>query len=194
MAEEYCGVKFKTIFRGKKLVIDSKVLELINWCKEFNKIGFTPSCAGNFSFRSGNGFIVSCSRADFSNPEVEDFVEVIGVDINKKEVYVNGVKEPSAESFLHNEIYKRRKDVNAVFHGHSDDFLKYGGKLSLPITEKEQPGGTIELMHEVVKVLGNNSFILIRNHGFISLGDSIGTAGNFAVKRFTQLQRVKKAA
>ena len=82
--------------------------------------------------------------------------------------------------------------MNAIFHGHSDDFLKYGDKLSLPITEKEQPGGTIELMREVVNVLDNNSFILIRNHGFISLGDSIGTAGNLAVKRYNQLLKVKK--
>lgn len=192
MTEEYCGVKFRTVFNSKKVLSNDKLIELINWCKEFNKIGFTPNKSGNLSFRSGKGFIISCSRADFSNPTADDFIEVIGADMQKKEVYVNGLKEPSSESFLHGEIYARRKDVNAVFHGHSEDFLKYGEKLQLPITEKEEPSGSIELMKEVVKVLGNNSFILIRNHGFVSLGDSIGSAGNLAVKRYTQLQRVKK--
>jgi len=93
---------------------------------------------------------------------------------------------------MHNEIYQRRNDINAVFHGHSEDFLKDGDKLNLPITEKEQPGGTLELMREVTKVLNNNNFILIKNHGFISLGDSMGTAGNLAIKRYNQLQRVKR--
>src|SRR3989339_338221 len=192
MTEKYCGVKFRTIFNTKRILSNDKILELINWCKEFNKIGFVGEFAGNLSFRSDDGFIISCSKADFCNVGVGDFVEVIGVDISKRDVYANGIKEPSSESFLHNEIYSRRRDVNAIFHGHSDDFLKYGDKLSLPITEKEQPGGTIELMREVVNVLDNNSFILIRNHGFISLGDSIGTAGNLAVKRYNQLLKVKK--
>lgn len=195
MSEEYCGVKFKTIFNNKKILNNSKILELINWCNEFNKMGFTPSYngnAGNLSFRSDNGFIISCSKADFSKVNIEDFTEVISVDISKKEILVNGVKEPSAESFMHNEIYSRRDDVNAVFHGHSEDFLKYGDKLNLTMTKKEEAGGTIELMREVIKILKNNNFILIKNHGFLSLGDSLGSAGNLAVKRYNQLQRIKK--
>lgn len=192
MAEEYCGVKFRTIFNNKRILNNPKINYLINWCKEFNKMGFIGENAGNLSFRSNNGFIISCSRADFSEAPIEDFAEVIGIDISKKEVYVNGRKEPSAESFMHNEIYNRRNDVNSIFHGHSEDFLKYGNKLSLPITKKEQAGGTIELMREVTKILNDNNFILIKNHGFLSLGDSMGTAGNLAVKRYNQLQRVKR--
>ena len=192
MAEGYCGVKFKTIFDKKRILHNRKLLDLINWCKEFYKIGFTSDAAGNLSFRTDEGFIISCSRADFNNPNPEDFTEVIGIDISKKTVYANGLKEPSSETFLHNEIYQKRSDVNAIFHGHSEEFLKHGNKLSLPITQKEQPSGSIGLMKEVVKVLDNNNFILIKNHGFLSLGDSMGTAGNLAVKRYTQLQRVKR--
>lgn len=192
MSEEYCGVRFRTIFNNKRILNNPKILELIDWCKEFDKIGFIGENSGNLSFRTNNGFIISCSRADFSNANIEDFTEVIGVDISKREIFVNGIKEPSAESFMHNEIYQMRKDINAIFHGHNEDFLKYGDKLSLPITEKEQPGGTIELMREVVKVLKNNNFIIIKNHGFLSLGDSMGSAGNLAIKRFNQLQRIKK--
>jgi len=196
MAEEYCGVKFRTIFNNKTILKNKKIEELINWCKEFNRCGFTPKAAlgsaGNLSFRTDNGFIISCSQADFSNIDQEDFTEVLGVDISKKEILVNGRKEPSSESFMHHEIYQRRADVNAVFHGHSEEFLKYRGKLSLPITEKEKPGGSIALMKEVTKVLDDNNLILITNHGFLSLGDSMARAGNLAIKRYSQLQRVKK--
>lgn len=196
MTEEYCGVKFRSIFNNKTTISHKKIEELLNWCKEFNRCGFTPEAgagsAGNLSFRTIDGFIISCSQADFSNIEPEDFTEVLRVDISKRELLVNGRKEPSSESFMHNEIYQRRKDINTIFHGHSEEFLKYGDKLNLPITEKEQPGGSIELMREVTKVLGDNNFILIRNHGFLSLGDSMARAGNLAIKRYSQLQRVKK--
>jgi len=192
MAEEYCGVNCRTIFNNKRILNNPKIQQLISWCREFNKMGFIGENAGNLSFRSDDGFIISCSRADFPNIAQEDFTEVLSVDISKKEVLVNGIKEPSAESFMHNEIYQRRKDINAVFHGHSEEFLKYGDKLNLPITEKEQPGGTLELMREVTKVLKDNNFILIKNHGFLSLGDSMASAGNLAIKRHSQLQRIKR--
>lgn len=193
--EEYCGVKFRTVFNNKKLLSNPKISELINWCNEFHKMGFTPDAgdgsAGNLSFRTDDGFVVSCSQANFSKVTVKDFVEVINVDLKKREILVNGIKEPSSESFMHNEIYNKRGDVNAVFHGHSEEFLEFGEKLRLPITEKEEAGGSIELMKEVIKVLDNNNLILIKNHGFLSLGDSMGSAGNLAVKRYGQLQRVK---
>ncbi len=196
MTERYCGVKFRTIFDNKTILNNPKIAELINWCNEFHKMNFAPDAgkgsAGNLSFRTDKGFIISCSQADFSKLTIEDFTEVLSTDISKKEILVNGIKEPSAESFMHNEIYQRRNDINAVFHGHSEDFLKYGDKLSLPITEKEQPGGTLELMREVVKVLKNNNIILVKNHGFLALGDSMGSAGNLAVKRYNQLERVKE--
>ncbi len=57
MAEEYCGVKFRTIFNAKEILNDSEILELINWCNEFNKIGFTPGCngsAGNLAVKRYN--------------------------------------------------------------------------------------------------------------------------------------------
>lgn len=192
MTETYCGVKFKTVFKSKRVLNNPRIQELINWCTEFKKMGFIGDCEGNLSFRTDKGFIVSCARSGFSGLSSGDFTEVLAADISKKEIFVNGIKEPSSESFMHGEIYARRKDINAIFHGHSEDFLKYGERLGLPITEKEQPGGSIELMREVVKVLKNNNFILIRNHGFLSLGDTMGTAGNLAVKRYTQLQRVKR--
>ncbi len=196
MAEEYLGVKFRTVFNNKAILKNKKIAELINWCKEFDRCGFTPKAgggsAGNLSFRTSKGFIISRTQSEFSNISQEDFTEVLSVDISKKEILVNGIKEPSSESFMAGEIFRRRKDVNAVFHGHSEEFLKYGKKLDLPITEKEQPGGSIELMHEVIKVLDNKNFIILKNHGFISLGDSMAGAGNLAIKRYAQLQRIKK--
>ncbi|MBU0628410.1 MAG: class II aldolase/adducin family protein [Nanoarchaeota archaeon] len=191
MAEQYTGVKFKTVFKSRALVRDPRILDMINWAKEFSKMGFAHDKAGNVSFRTDNGFVITSTGSDLSNLTKEDFTEVTKVDLVKKEIHVNGIKEPSSESFFHNEIYRLRKDINSIFHGHNEDFLKFGVKLGFPITEKEQPGGTIELVKEISSVLGNNTFLLIKNHGFLSLGDSVGAAGNLAVKRYTQLQRVK---
>jgi len=124
MSEEYCGVKFRTRFCNKTILKNPEIKELINWCNEFHKIGFTPDAgkgsAGNLSFRTDNGFIISCSQANFSKVTIKDFTEVLSLNQSKKEIIVNGLKEPSSESFMHNEIYKRRSDINAVFHGHSE--------------------------------------------------------------------------
>ncbi len=195
MSEKYCGVKFKTIFENRCVVDNSGLIELSGWCKEFCKMGFTPKyngCAGNLSFRTRNGFIITSSMADFYNLSVEDFCEVLAVDLDAKAVYVNGVKVPSSETIMHSEIYKKRKDINAVFHGHSEDILKYGNRIGIVSTSEEKEAGSIELMREVVKVLDNNNFIIIKNHGFLSLGDSMASAGNLAIKRFNQIQRIKR--
>jgi len=40
--------------------------------------------------------------------------------------------------------------------------------------------GTIELAKEVLKVLGNNKLIVLKNHGFVSLGATMKEAGELA--------------
>jgi ribulose-5-phosphate 4-epimerase/fuculose-1-phosphate aldolase len=97
--EEYCGLKFRTIFNSRD-VENPRLHELINWCRQFNASGFTPkyeggSC-GNLSFRTSKGFIISCSQADFSIITQNDLTEVLGVDKTKEEIVVNGKNKPSS--------------------------------------------------------------------------------------------------
>lgn len=78
---------------------------------------------------------------------------------------------------MHAAIYEARPEVGAVFHGHHDRMLREGEKLGLPVTGKEQPYGTPEFVREILQILGRKKFLLIRNHGFVSLGATMEEAG-----------------
>ncbi len=93
------------------------------------------------------------------------------------------MKDPSSESMLHHEIYKMRPDVNAIFHGHSGLLLKRG---NLPTTKEEKAYGSIELVKEVSKILNKGNLLLMKNHGFLSLGKSMEEAGKLALTSLTQ--------
>jgi len=186
MSESYSGTKFKTIFKNKKILKSKKIKELIKWCKKFSKLGFANAAnkghPGNLSTKTSKGFIITAAGYDLGTLNKKDFVEVIKIEKNK--VYVNGIKEPSSESFIHNEVYKKRSDIKSVFHGHDKLTLK---SKSLPITKKEKPYGSISLAKEVAKVLDNNNYILIKNHGFVSLGETIEAAGDEALKQHKKI-------
>jgi ribulose-5-phosphate 4-epimerase/fuculose-1-phosphate aldolase len=83
---------------------------------------------------------------------------------------------------LHFAIYHARKDVQAVFHGHNQKILLCVNKLNLPETREKAPYGSIELVQSVMAVLGDANYILIRKHGFISLGATMNEAGERAIE------------
>jgi len=83
---------------------------------------------------------------------------------------------------MHFLVYNTRGDVNAIFHGHDKSIVKNAEKLKLPVTEDEAPSGTIELANEVLSVLDNNNFIVIKNGGFITFGRTMKDAGELALK------------
>jgi ribulose-5-phosphate 4-epimerase/fuculose-1-phosphate aldolase len=83
---------------------------------------------------------------------------------------------------LHFAIYHARKNVQAVFHGHSREILLCVNKLNVPETREKAPYGSMELVQSVMEVLGDANFILIRKHGFISLGGSMKEAGDRAIE------------
>jgi len=200
---KYSGVKFKTIFIEKREIKHAGIEELSIWGKKFVELGLAPKIvggfAGNLSFRTSNGFIITASGANLSELKSDDFVEVKTADINLKQIFVCGLKNASSESFLHHAIYIKLPEINAVFHGHDELTLKYNNLLNIPITEKEQPYGSIELVNEAVKILDNyilnnhkkSNYFLLKNHGFISFGKTMNEAGSNAVSQHSLAIKLK---
>jgi len=186
------AVKFHTNMVGQSAPHSERINEIRKWAKIFNDNNLTPivdggiSC-GNLSFRLKSGenkFIVTASQTGFYHELSDsDFVQVIDCNFDQKVVFALGEREPSSESMLHFAIYKSRPEVNAIFHGHSDEILANVENLKLVETVQEQPYGTAELAQEVLKVLGDNNFVVIKNHGFVSLGSSYDEAGNNALEK-----------
>ncbi len=186
----YQGVKFRIEIVRKEFPKDSMIEELKKWCREFHVHNFAPpykgGSYGNLSFRLEDGkdsFIITGSRVGLKDQLSDDcFVKVSSVDLKKKIVYAYGMREPSSESMLHFAIYQARKDVGAIFHGHCQKILSNANKLKILETTKEEPYGTIELVQRVSEILDQESFVIMKNHGFVSLGRTMKDAGELTLQ------------
>ena len=171
MSSQYIGTKFQTVFKDKNAIKNDNISTLIKWCNKFAEFGLSPKLVGGFggnlSFRTVEGFIITASGVNLKNLSENDFVEVIEADILLKKILVNGTKLPSSESLLHYYIYSQRLEINAVFHGHDEKVQQKCEQMKLPITEQEQPYGSVELIEEVGKILQNHFYLVLKNHGFL---------------------------
>lgn len=186
----YMGVKFRAVAMGRDFPRYAEIDDLKAWCTRFYEHGFTPEyeggSAGNLSFRIKEGenqFVITGAGITSKSRILDNsLVQVKSCDLSKEIVYYYGTRKPSSESMVHFAIYSARKDVNAVFHGHSEKILSNAVKLGLKQTETEEPEGTNKLVDAVLKVLGRENFIVMKNHGFISIGKTMKEAGEQAIK------------
>lgn len=182
-------IGFTVAWKGNSVPADDRTDELREWCRTFHRLELTPlyrgSSLGNLSFRlhkHDNSFIITASELGLKDRLTDDsFVLVHDCDLEKGIVTAGGTRNPSSESMLHHEIYRRRKDVHAVFHGHSKRILEAAHALSIPETCREEPFGSVELVVSVMEILSDHRFILMKNHGFLSLGRTMREAGEAAV-------------
>jgi L-fuculose-phosphate aldolase len=198
-------VKFKVKFLSHELPQDERIKCLSGWCFRFNESGLTPRLngtgrsLGNLSFRFGDGkpdFIITGSTLDSKEKLThDDFVRVVASHPEKMVVTAEGKRDPSSESMMHYEIYKCREDVNAIFHGHDKEIITKAHLLRLPETAKEELPGSVELLNEVIKILDNQHFVVMKNHGFLALGKTMNEAGNLALqikKKISDLRMANK--
>lgn len=186
-------IRFNSVFVSDQTPSGSEVEELKFWSREFQKNGLTPEVDGNYtgnlSFRSKEGFVITASGLKSKGNLTDDcFVYVKAYDEKSNTFVVEGMRQPSSETLMHMLIYKSNRGVNAVFHGHCDAIVCNAEGLGLPVTGREYASGTVELAHEVLKVVGGGMLVVLRNHGFVALGETMRGAGELALKA---LNRVK---
>ncbi|MCK5535023.1 class II aldolase/adducin family protein [bacterium] len=186
----YQGIKFKTKIINKEIPKHPGLEELKYWCREFHKFHLAPPYSGgsygNLSFRVKKGedsFIITGSKIGLKEKLSDDcFVKVLSSNLKAETIFISGIKEPSSESKLHLAIYRQRKDINAIFHGHCKKILSNADRLKIPQTQKEELYGTMELVQRVLEILDDKSFLIMKNHGFISLGKTMEKAGKLALE------------
>jgi L-fuculose-phosphate aldolase len=174
-------VQFRTEFIDGQLVDDPRLTKLKHWCSEFHRLNLAPLYAGgsygNLSFRvkpGFNEFVITASRLALKdNLSADAFILVSGVDLKQRVVRAHGRRVPSSESMLHHAVYAARPDINAVFHGHSTHFFTLG----LPETAKEEPYGSLALAQSVIPLITKHDLIVLKGHGFLSLGKDLDEAG-----------------
>lgn len=188
-------VQFETKFINKNLPKDRKIAYLIKWGKRFKELGIAPKTLGNLSFRTKSGFIITGTGTKLGELRPEDLVEVLEIkkENDKFTVYCRGKIIPSMETIFHNEIYKIRPEINAIFHLHDRLVLEKGDKLKIPCTEREQPPGSYLLAEEIKKILKERkgiNYLLLKNHGVVSLGRNLAESRKLLILFHEKARRV----
>ena len=154
---------------------------IINEIKKYGYIaghkGYTPGISGNISSRFEDKFIITASGSANGYLEDEDFcvIDSLGNTINSS-------KKPSSERYLHLEFYKKRKDINCIFHVHPPyltAFASSNAQLNdmvspeiiycfdkIPKADYALPGSE-ELVKNTSKHFLTNDVVLMKNHGII---------------------------
>jgi ribulose-5-phosphate 4-epimerase/fuculose-1-phosphate aldolase len=197
MGNRYQGTKFSTELTEINLFSCQETETLKYWSKKIAGINCSPKLTGgyggNLSCRYGYDFIITAAGTDLANVSISDLVIVSDFDLQAQTLHAKGIKLPSSESMLHGAIYEARPEISAVFHGHYPLPEKEFLKLNLPITAHEKPYGSTELVNEVLKIVASHSFILLKNHGFLSLGNSPDEAGNQIISTCKTLMKRQKS-
>jgi ribulose-5-phosphate 4-epimerase/fuculose-1-phosphate aldolase len=186
---EKAEVKFKVNFTGQPTPKVFESAELAKWCRIFHEKGLAPSygegSSGNLSFRTASGkseLIITASGLPLKDTlSQNDFVLVHSFDRAAYSALASGTKKPSSETALHYAIYEKRPDVNAIFHGHCSEILEKATRLNLRETKQEEDYGSLALVDRVVDDLSDQNFIIMKNHGFVSIGKTMEEAGTRAV-------------
>ena len=186
---DYQARKFKGIL-GMSNEMNSKQI-LCDAIIKLNTLGLNHGSTGNCSIRKEEGFLISPSgiRNDSLKSEHIVLMKMDGTLVNPKKL------QPSSEWLFHRDIFKSRKDVNAVVHTHS----VYASALSvlgaaipqfhymIAVTGgKEIPCsqyamfGTQELSDNILKSLGKQKACLMSNHGLITVGTDLKEAVDIA--------------
>jgi len=145
---------------------------LVAVCKEFMSSGLTVGTWGNISIRQDDVIAITPSGLGYDKLTSSDVV-IVG-EKNKR--------QPSSELPLHNAIYAKRKDVQAIVHVHSifATAMAAAHKALPVITEdgvalaEEQINcaryalaGSEELAKNAIKALEKNNAVLLANHGAV---------------------------
>jgi len=157
--------------------------------REALALGIVHGTAGNMSARDPETGLIAISPSGMPYPAVTP-ADVVVVDDQGK--IQDGDRKPSSETPLHTMVFRARPDIGAIVHTHShfstvvatirdalppvltEACLVLGG--AVPVT-RYAATGTPDFGQSVLEVLAPNGLaVLLRNHGLIAFGASLGDA------------------
>lgn len=155
--------------------------EIIEIGKKLSQKNMAPGKSGNISVRYGDNFLITATQTSLGDLGIDD---IILSDINGN--IIQGSKPLTSEKNLHFNIYKIRKDINAIIHCHPNALTAFSvchrplvdPILSemiylfnqIPLAEYAMPSSD-DLAFNTSKYFLDHNAVLMANHGFI-LGDT----------------------
>jgi len=156
-----------------------------------NALGINRGKSGNVSARCKDGFLITPSGLPYEETRPADIV-FVGKNRN-----ATGKRPPSSEWRFHYDIYRTRKDAQAVVHTHSSFattlaclgmdvpafhyMIAVAGGNSIRCAPYAT-FGTQELSDQALQAMSNRKACLLANHGMIAAGDSLKHALALAVE------------
>ncbi|MBE7704552.1 MAG: class II aldolase/adducin family protein [Cyanobacteria bacterium SIG29] len=162
-----------------------QVKEIIEIGKRLYSKDLTFATSGNVSVKTEEGIYITASGSSLGSLMRENIV-LIDFDGN-----VIAGDKPSCEKMLHVQIYKQRKDVNAIVHTHpvnlttfavchknldepimSENILYFE---DIPVAPYAMPSSS-ELVDNTVKYLVDRDVVMMANHGAIAVAKDLELA------------------
>ncbi|MEF3280372.1 MAG: class II aldolase/adducin family protein [Elusimicrobiota bacterium] len=159
--------------------------QIILSSKKLKNSGMLPGASGNISIRFKDKIFITPSMVNKEDLKLADISEI---DLTGK---ILNSKKPSSEYQLHINIYKIRKDINAIVHTHPPYTIAYSiAKIkpdyrltvefnlivkNLKFCPFEKPGST-KLALKVAEYLKDSNAVVMENHGLVSIGSDLTSA------------------
>jgi ribulose-5-phosphate 4-epimerase/fuculose-1-phosphate aldolase len=198
--ETYSGIKFSCTFASPDFTSQDSLLTLNTWAYLLSQLGLAPvhpeGAFGNFSARTGSHsfYISKTGMVPEKRFLAENFCHIIDYDLSLREITAEGRHQPSSESLLHAALYQHNDATRAILHGHCQLLGDFAGELQLPETDSFVPYGTVELAESAVAIAAQgSSFFLLKNHGFVALGQDVEGAGRLTLDHFGRLLDLLKS-
>ena len=164
--------------------------EIIKYSKMLNSTKLSALRSGNISVRYKDGFLITPSGKKYSTLKNKDIVFVSLEGRYNKE---KGI--PSSEWQFHQDIYKNKKDAEAIVHAHSTNatavsthnrgipafhyMVAMAGGHDIKCA-KYATFGTRDLSKNILKALKGRKACLIANHGQIAFETNLSKAFELA--------------
>jgi ribulose-5-phosphate 4-epimerase/fuculose-1-phosphate aldolase len=177
----------------------------------FGRFGFDEGVAGHITARDPehlDHFWVNPLGTNFSHIRVSDLILV-----NDKGEVVEGSAAVNAAAFaIHSQVHAARPDVIAAAHAHSIYGKSWStlGRLLDPLTQDacafyedhalfdDYTGVVLDLEEgkRIAHALGDGKAVILRNHGLLTVGDTVDAAAWWFItmERSCQVQLLAKAA
>jgi L-fuculose-phosphate aldolase len=165
--------------------------QIIDACREMNRLGINQGTSGNISLRHDDGMLITPTSVpyDAMQPDQIVFMKLDGAP--------GAAQRPSSEWRFHRDILQARPGVNAVVHAHPPfaTILAIMGLEIPPIhymiavaggdsirCAPYATYGTPELSAHALKALEDRRACLLDHHGMIAIGPSLSKAMWLAVE------------